>query len=115
MIHYHVWFSIRSGLEEEEALAIVRTFLAELETEGEIAGFHLLRNSGAVGKTKMLPFQAVILFRDDTQFGAAFSAQTQRGIHTGWHGRVMAAVGEFQIEVFRPITAFSPGAERGLT
>jgi len=56
----------------------------------------------------MLNFQALIEFRDEAQFSSAFSAQAASGIHTGLHGRVMALVAEFRIEVFKQISASGP-------
>jgi hypothetical protein len=105
MIHYNVWFSFRSNVEETEGLAVIHAFLGELHLAGGAAGFQLLKNSGDAAKTKMLPFQALIEFRDDAQFSAAFSAQAARGIHTGLHGRVMSLVSDFRIEVFKQLAA----------
>ncbi len=107
MIHYNVWFRFRSNIEETEGLAVIQAFLGELHLAGDVAGFQLLKNSGDPAKTKMLPFQALIEFRDDAQFSAAFSAQAARGIHTGLHGRVIALVSDFRIEVFRQLVASS--------
>jgi len=103
MIHYYVWFRLQSDVDEKEGLAIVGAFLRELHEAGGIADFRLLRNSGDPAKSKLLPFEALIEFRDDAQFGAAFSAQAARGIHTGEHGRIMEMVSDFQIEVFRGV------------
>ena len=103
MIHYHVWFSLKPGIDEREGLSVVRTFLNDLFRAGEISGFHLLENSGKPPKTRLLPFHALIEFRSDAQFGAAFAAQAEKGIHNGAHGRVLARVAEFQIEVFKEI------------
>ena len=105
MIHYNIWFDLRSGSDHAKDLSVVQEFLGELYAAGSIAGFHILRNSGAAPKTKMLHYQALIEFCDDAQFSAAFSAQAARGIHTGLHGRVMAMVSDFRIEVFRQIAA----------
>ena len=101
MIHYNVWFSFRGNVSETEGLAVIRAFLSELQVARGIAGFQLLKNSGDAGKTKMLPYQALIEFRDDAQFAAAFSTQATRGIHAGLHGQVMSLISDFQIEVFR--------------
>ena len=103
MIHYNIWFNLRTDAEEAESLNTVREFLSGLYVAGSIAGFQLLKNSGDAAKTQMLRFQALIEFCDDAQFSTAFSAQAARGIHTGLHGRVMALVSDFRIEVFRQI------------
>lgn len=103
MIHYNIWFNLRTDAEEKESLNTVQEFLSGLYAAGSIAGFQLLKNSGDAAKTQMLRFQALIEFCDDAQFSTAFSAQAARGIHTGLHGRVMALVSDFRIEVFRRI------------
>lgn len=105
MIHYNIWFRLQNDAEEQKALSVIHSFLCELSVAGEIAGFQLLRNSGSPDKTQMLPFQALIEFRDDAQFSAAFSTQATRGIHSGLHGRVMAVVSDFRVEIFRQIAA----------
>lgn len=104
MIHYSIWFRLRENREESEGLAVVQDFLDELHAAGEIAGFQILGNRSG-GKTQRLPFQALIEFQDNAQFSAAFSAQATRGIHNGLHGRVMALVADFQIEVFECLLA----------
>ncbi len=113
MIHYNVWFRFRSNVQETEGLAVIHAFLGELRLAGDVSGFQLFKNSGAAAKTKLLPFQALMEFRDDTQFSAAFSAQAARGIHTGLHGQVLSLVSDFQIEVFRQLVAsdFAPASE----
>lgn len=105
MIHYNIWFDLRSDTDHDKDLSVVQEFLGELYAVGSIAGFRILRNSGAAAKTKMLRYQALIEFRDEAQFSAAFSAQAAQGIHTGLHGRVMSLVSDFRVEVFRQIAA----------
>jgi hypothetical protein len=68
MIHYNIWFDLQNGIGEANALGIIHTFLSQLYDAGSIAGFEILKNSGDPGKTKMLRFQALIRFRDETQF-----------------------------------------------
>jgi hypothetical protein len=81
------------------------TFLRELHQQGSVSDYRLLRNCGDPAKSKMLPLQALIQFRDDAQFATTFAAQATRGIHSGEHGRIMAIVSEIQIEVFRQVVA----------
>lgn len=113
MIHYNVWFSFRGNVEETEGLAAIHAFLGELHSADSVAGFQLLKNTGAAAKTQMLPFQALIEFRDDAQFSAAFPAQAARGIHTGLHGRVLSLVSDFRIEVFKQLVASNSAPEVG--
>lgn len=108
MIHYNIWFDLRANAEEEESLNTIREFLVDLYAAGSIAGFQLLKNSGDSAKTRMLRFQALIEFTDDAQFSTAFSAQAAHGIHTGLHGRVIALVSDFRVEIFRQITVSNP-------
>jgi hypothetical protein len=106
MIHYNLWFRFRGDVDETESLSLVHAFLNELRRAGSLTRFQLLKNSGVEPRSKLLPFQALMEFRDDAQFSAAFSAQAESGIRTGMHGRVMTLVSDFQIEVFRQITGF---------
>jgi len=105
MIHYNVWFNLRDGVPETEGLDVVRSFLGELCDTGSIAGFRLLRNAGAVAKTKMPKYQALIEFRDDSQFQTAFRDQAARGIHAGMHGRMISVVSDFRAELFEQVAA----------
>ncbi|MBA4017745.1 MAG: hypothetical protein C0483_11275 [Pirellula sp.] len=103
MIHYNIWFGFRDSVDETEGLAAVHSFLDELHSAGSVAGFQFLKNTGAASKPQMLPFQALIEFRDDAQFSATFAAQAAQGIHTGLHGQVLSIVGDFRIEVFKQL------------
>jgi hypothetical protein len=103
MIHYHIYFSLRDPEVEQEAVSIIRQFLAGLREAGAIAGFRLLRNGGGPPKSALLPLEALVEFRDPNQFSSAFATQAAQGIHTGLHGRVMELVSKFQVEVFHEI------------
>ena len=105
MIHYNIWFNFRRDVAEKNGLEAIRYYLGDLKASDGIAGFRLLRNSGQHPKTTMLPYQAVILFRDEAQFSAAFNAQASKGIRSGLHGNVMSQVDDFRIEIFREIPA----------
>lgn len=103
MIHYHVWFSLKPGVREDEGLTLVRTFIAELTSEGLLARGCLLKNTGEPPRSRLPRYHALFEFADDAKMDAAFSGQRQRGIHTGTHGRIVEAVAEFHVEVFREI------------
>jgi len=110
MIHYNVWFNLRDGVHEIDGLDIVRAFLCELSDAGSIAGFRLLRNMGMEAKTKMPKYQALVEFRDDAQFQAAFRDQAGRGIHTGMHGHMIPMVSDFRAELFEQVAASAESA-----
>jgi hypothetical protein len=112
MIHYNIWFNFKNDSERAKDLGVVQEFLCELYAAGSIAGFQILTNSGDTAKTKMLHYQALIKFRDDAQFSAAFSAQAAHGIHAGLHGLVMSLVSDFHIEIFKQIAASGDSAAK---
>jgi hypothetical protein len=111
MIHYNVWFRFKNDITEREGLGVVYGFLNELRHAAAIAGFRLFKNIGIASNTRMLPFQAIIEFSDEAQFSSTFTAQARSGIHNGFHGRVLAIVSDFQIEVFTHITDFKPPSD----
>lgn len=105
MTLYHVWFSLKPGLSEQDGLAIVRHFLSALRTSGQAIDFELTKNTGQPPKSKLLPYHAVIRFADAAALGAAMKWQAQEGIHSGRHGHMLASVAEFHVEVFSTLTS----------
>lgn len=103
MIHYNVWFDLKDGFDENEALTAAFTFLEGLRAGGQVVGFRILQHRGGDGKTKLLPYHAIIEFRDNIQFSGTFASQADRGIHTGLHGHLLTFVRDFQIEIFHEI------------
>lgn len=103
MIHYDVWFSLKPGVGEAEALGLVRAFIEELSAQGNLSRGIVLKNTGEPPKSRLLPYQAVFEFRDDDQMTAAFAGKRKEGIHAGPHGKLIESVAEFRVEVFREI------------
>ena len=48
MLHYHVWFNLKSGITESQGLNTVKRFLQTLCADGEALWFELLRNHGEI-------------------------------------------------------------------
>ena len=101
MIHYHVWFSLKPEIGEEIGLTFAREFIAELTAQGKLARGLLLKNTGEAPKSRLLRYHALFEFSDDDQMTVAFADKRKEGIHAGPHGKLMAAVSEFRVEVFR--------------
>jgi hypothetical protein len=51
----------------------------------------------------MPPYQVIITFDDDTQFGLPFAEVQRIGIRSGKHGAMIEHVDEFVVEVFEEI------------
>jgi hypothetical protein len=102
MIHYHVWFTLKSELEESEGLATARAFIGELTARGA-AKAKLLRNLGEAPKSRLPRYHALFEFADNAQMEQAFAAKRAEGIHTGAHGRLMRVIGEMQVEIFSEV------------
>lgn len=100
MLHYHVWFNLKSGVVEDVGLQVVRDYLAELSTAEECRGFQLLRNLGTAPRSKLPAYHALVEFADKAALDAAMKHQAQRGIHQGGHGRIVDVVCDFHVEIF---------------
>jgi hypothetical protein len=100
MTLYHVWFSLKNGVPEQDGLASVAQLLSSLCTSGQAVDFQLSKNTGQPPRSKLLPYHAVIQFADPTALGAAMKWQTQAGIHSGLHGQMLTSIAEFHVEVF---------------
>jgi hypothetical protein len=107
LIHYNVWFSLRDGAAEADQMQLVRAFLADLKSRRQIYDFQLLKNRAAPGNTRLGPFHALIMFRDNDQFGPPFTEVAAIGIHSGRHGFMIENVTDFVVEVFEELP-YSP-------
>lgn len=103
MIHYHVWFTLRPGVDEAAGLAAAAAFQAELSAAGRVARCTLTRNTAEPGKSLLPRYHALFEFADDAQMDATFAAQRTAGIHSGAHGELLRLVAEFKVEVFRSV------------
>ena len=101
MIHYHVWFSLKPEVSEEEGLSFAQAFIAELTIQGKLARGLVLKNTGEAPKSRLLRYHALFEFGDDEQMTAAFASKRKDGIQTGPHGKLMKSVSEFRVEIFR--------------
>lgn len=102
-IHYNVWFSFKDDTVESDQVERVRTFLADLRTRGLVHDFQLLKNRNGEAKTKLPRFHALIVFRDEQQFGEPFAEVADIGVHSGRHGFMIEQIGRFSVEIFESI------------
>lgn len=107
MIHYHVWFNLKTGVTEGKGLPTVERFLANLCGDGEANTFKLLRNNGEAPRSKLPHYHALIEFADQAQLGDAMKRQRERGIHADLHGEIIDIVTDFHVEIFTHITDIS--------
>lgn len=103
MIHYNVWFSFRQGTSELDQMQRVRSFLGDLRSRGQIHDFQLLKNRATAGKSRLARFHALIMFRDDVQFGEPFTEVAAIGFQTGKHGFMIENVTDFIVEIFEEL------------
>ena len=104
MIHYHAWFNLKPEVPEAFGLEIVSRYLSQLTDEKTICGFQLLRNSGEPPKSKLAAYHALVEFTDSQALGLAMKKQTESGIHSNHHGRVVDVVCDFHVEVFEHLS-----------
>ena len=98
MIHYHVWFSLKEGVAEEDELRKVSVFLADLKSRSLIHEYRVQRARSAT--PVLAPLHIVISFTDAEQFGLPFKEVAQIGIHAGMHGAMIQHVDKFVVNEF---------------
>jgi hypothetical protein len=103
MIHYHVWFNLKAGIDEESGLRMVSEFLSRLSNAGEAQGFRILKNLGGPPRSKLPAYHALIEFADSAALDRSMRKQAERGIHTGGHGKVVEVVRDFHVETFSSV------------
>jgi hypothetical protein len=101
MIHYNVWFALKDDANEVEELRNICSFLAALKHRSLIHDFKLLK--GRASQTTLPPFQVMILFVDDAQFGRPFADVAAIGAHAGEHGSMIANVKTFMADTFEEL------------
>jgi|SRR5581483_8694574 len=102
MIHYNVWFSFKAGVDEGQELTRIASFLDRLKSQALIDDFKLLR--GRAAETRLPPFQALILFRDNEQFGRPFEQVAAIGARVGEHGLMIANIDAFMADTFEELS-----------
>jgi uncharacterized lipoprotein NlpE involved in copper resistance len=108
MLEYHVWFNLKPGAREPEALAAVSVFLTQVGTAGKSTGFRLAKNNGQPPRSKLGAYHAVVEFADQAGLDTAMALQAKRGIHAGGHGHMLKFVYDLHVEIFTSVTAFQP-------
>ena len=103
MILYNVWFSFKSGFDENVELGKARAFLDDLKNRAKLHGYRLMKNRATREKSRLANYQLMAEFADGEQFGLPFSEVGEIGIHAGKHGAMIANVDEFMVEVFEDI------------
>ena len=103
MIFYNVWFSFKSGSDENVEMVKMRAFLDDLKTRGKLHGYRLMKNRNPENKRKLPPYQFIAEFVDDAQFGLPFAEVGKIGVHAGEHGAMIENVDQFMVEVFEDL------------
>ena len=103
MILYNVWFSFKSGSDEQAEIAKTRRFLDDLQSRAKLHGYRLMKNRAAKEKSKLHAYHLMAEFADDNQMGLPFAEVGQIGIHSGHHGAMIENVSNFMVEVFEDV------------
>ena len=82
--------------------------IKRIEEVIQIQDFHLLKNRATKGKSRLEQFHAVIVFRNDEQFGSPFREVSALGIHAGRHGFMIENVSRFVVEIFEEVSKAAP-------
>jgi hypothetical protein len=103
MIQYNVWFSFKPEADVAAELLRVRQCLDHYLAGGLIHGYRLLRNRGDLTNGRLLPYQVVLEFVDDEQFGRPFDDVRRIGVHAGLHGEMIQNVEDMIVETFEDV------------
>ncbi|HXB02001.1 MAG TPA: DUF6614 family protein [Opitutaceae bacterium] len=98
MISYNVFFTPRSGIEDQRVIALAHEFLAKLKTEKKIRGYRILRVTNPASFSDLPQFQAIIDYESQQELddSMAFMRQAQK-IKEGAHGELIELVTNFKV------------------
>ena len=105
MILYNVWFSFKSGSDEQAEIAKTRRFLDDLQSRAKLHGYRLMKNRGSQERSKLPTYQVVAEFPDQAKLDFAMAEVARIGIHSGHHGAMIKNVSAFHVEIFEDLSA----------
>lgn len=98
MISYHVFFSPKDGMPEDQVLGATRAFFAALEENKQIRTYRILRVTNPASFAGLPRFQAIVDFATQDEMDTAFAFMRQPGkIHSGAHGKLIEMVTDFRV------------------
>jgi hypothetical protein len=98
MISYNVFFTPRTGIEDQRVTALAHEFLTKLQTEKKIRGYRILRVTNPASFSDLPQFQAIIDYDSQQELddSMAFMRQAQK-IEEGAHGELIELVTNFKV------------------
>lgn len=94
---YHVWCDLREGVRDLDFVAALEDYLGDLEGQGLIEGYRLMRRKLGLGPAQLGEFHVMLETRDMAQLDRAFRQVASRtepveGKHYGVNSLVRNAV-----------------------
>lgn len=75
---YHIWASLKTGVNDLEFVAAVNAFLGRLQQDGLLESFRITRRKLGLGVEELLDFHIMVEFRDLEQFDRTFGRVAAR-------------------------------------
>ena len=75
---YHIWASLKDGVNDLEFVAAVKDFLGRLQQDGQLESFRITRRKLGLGLEELLEFHIMVEFRDLAQFDQTFGMVAAR-------------------------------------
>ncbi len=98
MISYHVYFTPKPGVDEQNVIAAAHRFFQDLATENKLRGYRILRVTNPASFPALSRFQAIADYHSQQELDESFAFMRQPGKkEAGAHGELMGMVAEFKV------------------
>jgi hypothetical protein len=98
MTSYHVFFTPKPDVAEEIVIAAAHRFFRELEDEGKLRGYRILRVTNSASFPALPRFQAIADYDSQPELDASLAFMRQPGKKDeGAHGELMHMVADFKV------------------
>ena len=104
MISYNVFFSPRTGIDEQRVIAAVRRVLDELRVAMKLRNYRILRVTNPASFRELPQFQAIIDYESQEELDDSLRFMRQPGkVHEGAHGELIEFVTEFKVSFTKDV------------
>ena len=98
MISYHVFFTPKPGIGDEQAIGAVRRFLENLKAGKQVRDYRILHVTNPASFPALPRFQVIVDYDSQRELDEAMAFMRQpHKVMEGPHGELVALVSEFKV------------------
>lgn len=98
MISYHVFFTPKAGIQDQQIVDAAHRFFQQLQAEKKLRSYRIMRVTNPASFQSLLRFQAIADYESQQELDESFAFMHQgRKIAEGAHGELMKMTADFKV------------------